>query len=300
MSKRTIAELALILATLIWGLSFPFVRIVVAEINPIVLTFWRGGIATLIFALFVFRTKNQRKQFFKVVPAGFFLGLFFYIAYLTQSQGLETIPSGRSAFITNLSVVIVPLLSPLFKTGYPTRNDIISSFVACIGLILLTDPLSQAGFAFGDFLTVLTALSFSIQIHLLQIYMKKYRTYDMISFMQVLFIFIFSALCLPMAKHTGPLTIFPTSVSAIGSLVFLAVIATVATIWLQARYQYETTPERAAIIYVLEPVFATIFGFIILHESMSWLSLTGAGLMVCSVLWVFVARMKFVKHIFKF
>lgn len=300
MSKRTIAELALILATLIWGLTFPFVRIVVAEINPVVLNFWRGAIATVIFALFVFRTKKQRQQFFTILPAGLLLGLFFYISYLTQSAGLKTIPSGRSAFITNLSVVIVPLLSPLFKNGYPTRNDIISSCVACIGLILLTNPLSQDGICFGDFLTVLSAFGFSIQIHLMQIYMKKYKTYGMISFMQVFFIFIFSVLCLPLAIQNGTLTMFPVSMPAIGSLLFLAIIATVATIWLQARYQYETTAERAAVIYVLEPVFATIFGFFILHESMSWLSLTGGLLMVCSVLWVFVARIKGIKSIFKF
>lgn len=299
MSKRTIAELALILATLIWGLTFPFVRMVVAEINPIVLNFWRGLLATLIFGLFVFRTKQQRHQFFTMLPAGLTLGLFFYISYLTQSAGLKTIPSGRSAFITNLSVVIVPLLSPLFKSGYPSKNDIISSCVACIGLILLTDPLSQNGICVGDFLTVLAAFGFSIQIHLMQIYMKRYKAYGMISFMQVFFILIFSALCLPFAINDGHLVWFPTSIGAISSLLFLAMIATVATIWLQARYQYETTAERAAVIYVLEPVFATIFGFFILRESMSWLSLTGALLMVCSVLWVFVARIKSVKQLFK-
>lgn len=300
MSKRTRAELVLILASFIWGLTFPFIRIVVAEINPVVLNFWRGGIAALIFAPFVLCFKNQRQQFFKLLPAGMLLGLFFYIGYLTQSIGLETLHSGRSAFITNLSVVLVPLLSPLFKSGYPTKNDIISSCIACVGLILLTDPFSDAGISVGDFWTVMTALAFSIQIHLVQIYMKRYKNYGMISFMQVLFIFIFSALCLPSALQNGAIKMFPTSTAAIGSLLFLAIVATVTIIWIQARYQYETTPERAAVIFVLEPVFAAILGFLILHESMSLLSLIGATLMVCSVLWGFIARLKNITYLFKF
>lgn len=291
MAKRTIAELALIFDTLVWGLTFPFIRIVVAEISPIVLNFWRGTIATVILSLFVCRTKEQRKMIVKMLPAGGILGIFFYMSYLTQSIGLQTIESGRSAFITNLSVVLVPLLSPLFKSGKPDKNDIISSAIAFVGLILLTDPFSQRGLRVGDFWTLLTALGFSVQIHLLQIYMKKFKSEGIISFVQVFFIGIFGALCMPFAVQNGHLQFFPSSPEAIYSLLYLAIIATVVTIWLQARYQYETTAERAAVIYVLEPVFATIFGFFILHESMSLLSLMGATLMVCSVMWIFIIRL---------
>lgn len=291
MSKRTSAELALIFATFIWGLTFPFVRIVVAEISPIVLNFWRGTAASFIFALFVFQTKEQRKLMLKMLPAGCILGLFFYISYLTQATGLQTITSGRSAFITNLSVVLVPLLSPLFKNGRPSKNDIISSCIACVGLVLLTDPLSQTGMRIGDFWTILTALGFSIQIHLLQIYMDKFKAYGIMSFVQMLFIAIFSILCMPFARQNNTFAFLPTSVEGIYSLLFLAVFATASTTWLQARYQHDTTAERAAVIYVLEPVFATIFGFFILHESMSVLSFVGASVMVFSVFWIFLARL---------
>jgi len=290
MSKKTFAELVLIFTALVWSLTYPLIRIVVSEMSPAVLMFWRGTIAAIIFGIFIFYSKHALSIVLKLLPAGFFLGFFFYIGYITQAIGLQTIESGRSAFITSLYVVFVPILSPIFRGSPPTKHDIISCFIAFSGLALLTDPLSQDGLRVGDLLTLIAALCFSVQIHLIQIYTRKYKNYIVFSFLQAVYIGIFSAICIPFINGSTIVQWLPTSKSGLYSLLYLAVFATATTTWLQTRFQHNTTAERASIIYVLEPVFALIFGYYILNEVVSFVSLFGACMMILAVLWGFMAR----------
>ena len=279
---RIKAELALCVDTLIWGLSFPVIKILLEEVNPQNLVFLRSVIATIIFLPFVFFSNQNRKNFFKLMPIGAVLGLLYYISYLTQTIGLQKIPSGRSAFITSLSVVFVPLLSPLFKQGYPKKKDIISMILALIGIFFLTDPFVSKGFSIGDSWTIICSLSFSIQILLLQLVIKKYKFYMLISFFHIFFIMIFSSLSV--FSHHSSIHI-PHTLNGYYSLFYLSILAMFVTTFLQNRFQHETTAERASIIYALEPVFASIFGYTLLNENQSLLNILGGGLVIMSVLW---------------
>ena len=77
------------------------------------------------------------------------------------------------------------------------------------------------------------------------------------------------------------------------ALIYLGVIAMVLTTWLQTRYQGYTTPERAAVIYIVEPVFACIFGYILLNETMTIANLIGGLLIIIAVFWNYI--IKFIK-----
>ncbi|MES2613816.1 MAG: DMT family transporter [Bdellovibrionota bacterium] len=286
---RTKGELALLLATFIWGLTFPFIRIVLQEMHSLQLVFLRGIIAGLIFLPFILLIKQNKKNLIRLLPMGAILGILYFTSYFSQAIGLETISSGRSAFITNLSVIFVPLLSPLFKRGSPSRNDIISCVIALCGMYFLCNPFGQTGINIGDFWTLLTAICFSIQIHSLQ-WAMEYKPFPLIySFWQVTFVGLFSLIFMPFYKSN----IYTTHIStgAILALIYLAVIAMVLATWIQSRYQGYTSPERAAVIYIIEPVFACFFGYIILNETMSVPNLFGGFLIIFAVLWVYIVKL---------
>lgn len=291
---RTKAELALVIATLFWGLTFPFIRIVVLEISPLHLVFLRGVIACIIFFPIVLFIKKERKALIKLLPIGGVLGFLYFVSYLSQSIGLQTISSGRSAFITNLSVFFVPILSPVFKHSLPTKNDIISCFIALCGMYFLTNPFSESGIKTGDLWTILTAICFSLQIHILQWALKHNPFANVYAFWQVTFIAIFSLLFLPFSKEKS--LFLPDSTEALLALIYLGVIAMVITTWIQTRYQSYTSPERAAVIYIIEPVFACFFGFIILHEVMTYKNLFGGFLIIFAVSWNYIYKIFIVKY----
>jgi drug/metabolite transporter (DMT)-like permease len=82
---------------------------------------------------------------------------------------------------------------------------------------------------------------------------------------------------------TGPVRI-PLSAWVLGALIFCATLATVATFWLQARFQGQTTAQRVALIFALEPVFATAFAWWLLGETMGLIGGLGAILVLAAVL----------------
>ena len=78
----------------------------------------------------------------------------------------------------------------------------------------------------------------------------------------------------------------PLSAWIISALIFCATLATVATFWLQARFQGQTTAQRAALVFALEPVFATAFAWLLLGETIGWIGAFGAVLVLGAVLGV--------------
>jgi drug/metabolite transporter (DMT)-like permease len=220
------------------------------------------------------------------------LGFLLYLCYLFQTFGLETIPAGKSAFLTNLTIIFVPLTSVLFQRSTPVLSDIISSCIALTGFYFLTDPFYGEGLSKGELWTILSAFCFSFYIQYLQIFIEKKGHAKIFSFLQIFFMTFFASICL-LFLPSGSF-FFPINFLNIFSLFYLGAIAMVATLLLQSFYQYKTTPERATVIYLLEPVFAIFFGYLILNEKMSPRGFLGAFLMIFAVIWVyFIYRKKY-------
>jgi drug/metabolite transporter (DMT)-like permease len=68
------------------------------------------------------------------------------------------------------------------------------------------------------------------------------------------------------------------------SLAYLTLFATLATTYAQTRFQKDTTPTRAVIIFTIEPVFAAILAYFLLRETLGTLGLLGGFLIICGVL----------------
>lgn len=159
--------------------------------------------------------------------------------------------------------------------------DVFAAIGATLGLLLLTQP-EEGGISKGDMWVLLCAVSYALYIVLLQKALDRHR-FDSVrfSFIQVFGVFCCSALCLPLAK--GPLHL-PQSNAVWIALLFCATFATIGTSWLQTEYQKYTTAQRTALIFAMEPVFASIFGYLIIGEKMSGQSMLGAGIILSSIL----------------
>jgi drug/metabolite transporter (DMT)-like permease len=68
-------------------------------------------------------------------------------------------------------------------------------------------------------------------------------------------------------------------------LAYLGVVATAAMLFLQAQAQRHVSADKAALIYAMEPVFAALFAWIGLSESLSLRAALGAALVVLAVLY---------------
>jgi drug/metabolite transporter (DMT)-like permease len=75
-----------------------------------------------------------------------------------------------------------------------------------------------------------------------------------------------------------------------GKLLYLAIFATVLTTYWQTRYQRDTTPTRAAVIFTLESVFAAILGSFVMNETLGATGVLGGALIVTGLLTVELKR----------
>lgn len=282
LEPRTRADLALVLVALFWGVTFPLIRGALDLLSPVQFVAWRFTLATLVFLPFVLVSGRARRALRPVAGAGLLLGLISGFSYFTQTWGLQTVPAGRAAFITGTNVVIVPLLAPLFRAGRPGRVDFVAAAVATVGLYLMT--VGEQGFGqglgSGDLWVLLCAVSYAVYLLVLQRVLARPRDSVALAFSQVAAIALIADLAL---GATGEVRI-PWSAWVLASLAVCATLATVATFWLQARFQGRTTPQRVALIFALEPVFATAFAWWLLGEKMGPTGAVGAVVVLGAVL----------------
>jgi len=277
------ADLALVLVSLFWGVTFPLIRGALESVEPFAFIGWRFALATAAFLPFVLVRPEARRGLARVLGPGALLGALAWTAYVSQTIGLQTVPAGRAAFITGTSVIIVPLLAPAFRAGAPRRIDLLAALVAAAGLYLLTRGEGHGeGLGTGDLWVVGCAVSYSVYLLVLQRVLRVQHDVVALSFVQVASIGVVGGSILAARGGVG----IELNGEVLRALLFCALVATVGTFWLQTRFQGSTTPQRAALIFALEPVFATVFAWWWLGEGLDPAGMAGAALILAAVLGV--------------
>ncbi len=275
-SKRTKADLILLSITIIWGTTFVIVKDALHFISPLIFQGVRFAIAAIIVGLFTLKyVKNSTAI---TIKHGVFLGLLLGIGFGFQTIGLQITSASKSAFITGMMVVFTPLLQLVIERRKPTKGNVAGIMFVAMGLYLLTSPAGST-FNFGDFLTVCCAIIFAFYIVYLDIFTRDSFPREIV-FHQML---VTSILGFALSPFLEQPKFIPDS-SALTGLIYTAIFASAINTFLQSKYQRDTTPTRAAIIFAVEPVVATIFAFIVLHEVLPALSIFGGALIISGLL----------------
>ncbi len=274
--NRLYAEMALFLATFIWGGTFVINKIGLLDCTPITFIAVRFWIASVVFGVIFWKQiiKIDRTTFVK----GTFLGILLFLGFAGQITGLQYTTASKSGFITGMLVVFTPISQLLIERKSPTKGNIIGVILVTIGLWFLTSP-EGAGFNKGDLMTLCAAFVWGPYIVYLDVFTKAHDV-KQITFIQVLMTALLASMIVPFAETP---TIHWTG-NYVWSLLYTAILATIITTYIQAQYQKETTPTRAAIIYSAEPVVSAILAFFVLYEIIGLLGIFGGVLITTGVL----------------
>jgi drug/metabolite transporter (DMT)-like permease len=264
------ADLWLLLASLIWGTSFPLVKMALFDVSPLLFLAVRFSLGALCILPFLIVKKRR------ITPDRFWrggvLGLFMFLGMMLQTLGLQYTTASKSGFLTGLCVVFVPFLVVLIEKRMPRLISLIGVVLAVAGIFFLTDP-RGGGFNKGDLLTLLCAVSFAFQILFVEMLVKKDES-DILAFLMV----AATAILAGMSCMFLEVVRFNPSARGVGALCFTAVFCTAIGFHMQIRWQPRTTATAAAVIYTTEPVFAVVFAFMILDERLTSAAWIGAGL----------------------
>ncbi|HET9699177.1 MAG TPA: DMT family transporter [Terriglobales bacterium] len=280
MSRSLKAHILLVFITFAWGSTFVLVKNALAEVSPLVFNTLRMVIAAVALVVIFHRALGKITR--KSAQAGAIVGIFLFLGYAFQTTGLRLTTPSKSAFITGLAVVLVPIIVAVSGRRLPNRWTLVGVLFALIGLYLMTIP-SGEGFSLasinrGDLLTLGCAASFAMHIFAIGRATERHP-FEHISIMQVATAAVLMALIIPVETPK-----FSWSTPAMSAILFTALICTAAAFSIQSWAQQFTPPTHTALIFALEPVFAAMTSYVLLGERLGVRGTIGAILILSGIL----------------
>ena len=284
------ADAALLFNTVVWGATFVLVKAALADVSPILFLALRFSLAAVALAA-VFRRVAGAAWSWKTARAGGLAGVFLCSGYALQTLGLRFTSAPKSAFLTGLTSVMVPLLGALVYRSRPQVSELVGVLVATAGLVLMTLKGVTGAIGPGDALTLLGAVAFAAQIVTLGHYSGGHysgghfsgqMSFELLSVSQ-----IGAAAVLALGTfwwaETPRVSWRP---AVVWGILITGLVCTALAYTVQAWAQQYTTSTRTALIYMLEPVFAWITSFLLAGEGLSGQARAGAALILGGVLLV--------------
>lgn len=284
--RARVAEAALAWNTIVWGATFVLVKAALDHVSPLLFLALRFSLATVAL-LAIFRVTHPKWHAagwdhpWRAIFAGALTGSFLFSGYLLQTLGLRLTSAPKSAFITGLTSVMVPLLAALVYRNRPQVSEVVGVLVATVGMGLMTLQGALGSISKGDLLTFFCSIGFAAHIVTLG-HFSEHVSFELLSVGQIGAAALWS-LSLFWWVESPRLEWQPVLVYAI---LITGLLATALAFTLQAWAQQYTTSTRTALIYMLEPVFAWVTSFFLMGEGLAPRAALGAALILGGVILV--------------
>jgi drug/metabolite transporter (DMT)-like permease len=285
MSRSAKAHLLLLAVVAIWGSTFVLVKDALADVSPLLFNLMRMAVAALCVGIFYRKHIGHIDR--RALLYGSVTGLFLATGYQFQTAGLRLTTPSKSAFITGMTVIFVPLLVAIPRlrpsgSRAPRWNAFLGALLAFAGIVFLTTPPHSdfhfSSINFGDLLTLACALGFAFHVLALAHFSPRMR-FEQLAILQMSFATLFMGISLPMFEcphihWTG---------NVIFALLVAAVLATAVAFTVQSWAQQILPATHTVVLFTLEPVFAWLISWAVLGERLGLRSGAGALLILTGI-----------------
>ena len=280
-SRRTalVATLALLAVTASWGSTFYLIKDLLDRVPTLDFLAIRFAIASL--AMLLVAPRALRRLSAESRRHALVLGLVYGMAQILQTAGLAHTAASVSGFITGMYVVFTPFLAALLLRTRITRITWIAVMLATAGLAVLT--LEGISVGYGESITLVAAGLYALHIVGLGAWSRPSEAMGM-SIVQLM---VIAAVCFVATVPDG--IVLPTTQGDWLSLVYMALVAGAAALFIQTWAQAHLPPTRAAIIMSMEPVFASLFAVWLGGERVTTDLIQGGALVLSAMLLVELA-----------
>ncbi|WP_186375408.1 DMT family transporter [Paenibacillus xylanexedens] len=270
------ADVQMLLATVIWGSSYLFMKSGLASMQELNLIALRFGIAFVAAGLLFHRRLRSVDR--GTLLAGGVLGTALFAAFVFITYGVQRTTASQAGFLISLAVIFVPILTTVLRRRLPDKRLGVSIVVAVAGLGLLTLQ-HEMSLHLGDLLCILAALLYAVYIMIAGKYTPNHDPLTL------------GIVQLGVAALLGTVATFlfetpqlPDTPESWASILGLGVLCSGLGYILQTFAQRHASPTRTSLIFSLEPLFAAAFAFIFQGESLTLQGYCGAALMLAGVL----------------
>jgi drug/metabolite transporter (DMT)-like permease len=259
--------IALFFSALFFGSTFLIVKNLLVSFSPTFIVFMRYVIASIFF-LIIGGIPNTRS-----LRPGILMGIFLWLGYITQTQGLLTTSTINSGVVTGFYVVLTPFFSKFINKTELHKKNYIYSFLGFLGIVLIS--ITDISQIFGNIFTIICAFSYAMHIVLVERYIED------LNISQLMFVqsFIGSLLCIPFIE-LNQINNFDEYWIPI---VFLGLVVNVCAFYLQLYGQKVIKASTSALILSLEAIFALFIGILLAGEVLNFLSWCGVLFVLISI-----------------
>ena len=288
--KPLLGAIVLLVATVIWGLSYVAQSDGMRYLGPLTYSCVRillGGVA-LVPTVWAFHrfdpryrtgTKIERHQINRIsILGGIVVGVFMCGAATLQQYGIAVTSAGKAGFLTALYIVLVPVFGVFFKRKI-TWLAAASVLLALIGSYFLCVTGSLT-IELGDWLLIGDALLFAFQILFIDFFMARGADAVLLSCTE--FLTAGLLLVVPMFLFEQPT--WQSVWDAKYTILYAGLASGAVGYTLQVLGQREIEPTAASLLMSLESVFAVLFGWLLLGQALSVRELLGCALVFAAVI----------------
>ena len=288
--KKFWGSMAMLIATILWGISFSAQSRGMRLVEPMLFTAFRSAIAVIalavvimIFDLVRFKrltvwgdagTPEARKD---LLWGGLWCGIVISAASICQQFGLKYTSAGKTGFLTALYIVIVPVIGLFFKRK-SSRILWLAVGLALVGSWLLCGGIDSIGK--GEIFVIICAFIYSIHIMVIDHYAAKCDCVRL-SALQFAVATVLASMASPVA---GEPWIAENIAATAPYWLFCGICSSAIAFTLQMVAQKYLHPVTATLLMSLESVFAVIGGWIFLHEVLTPRELIGCAIIFAAVI----------------
>lgn len=284
MNNKIKGSASLLLATLIWGTAFIFQSVGMDHIGPFTFQAIRCTLAVIgMVAVIWILDKKAGRDFLKgwqdkrLWKAGLLCGIPLFLACDLQQLGLVYTTAGKAGFLTAMYIVMVPILGIFLKRKISFIVPI-SVGIAVVGLYLLSFS-GTGSVNIGDIFMIICAVMFAVQILIVDHFAADVDAVRL-NCIQAGVVAVASSIITAFTEQVH----IPDLLNCWLPLCYTGFISMGAAYSLQIIGQKHVEPTTAALIMSLESVFAALFGWLLLKETMTVSEVFGCILMFVAVI----------------
>lgn len=286
--------LALLLALLMWGTSFPAMKFALDTTHPFSIIFYRFFFAFAVLIPFFILRFKKNIIIIKENKELFILGIFNFLGMVLQLAGIKYTTSTKSAIITQLLIVVVCVLAYFFLKEKLDIWKIVGIVFSMVGAVILSTNLQFEGLldkrtVLGDLLVFAAVFFWGFFVIFTRKFTLRFGGF-MLLFPSVTATFLIS---IPAAILSGKL---PIDVMGLLVSLYLAIFCTIIPTLLFNYALKELDAITSSIIGPVEVLSAALIAYIFLGERLTLLEMTGGLFVILSIYIVIIANKKTVSE----
>jgi drug/metabolite transporter (DMT)-like permease len=282
-NQKNKAVFLTILAGVLWGTSFPIIKIGLTYIDPFAFVFWRFLIATIALLAVMLLL---RKLEFKIADKKLliFLGVANAAGYLLQYVGMNFTTAAKAALFINLSAIWVALLSPKLLGESFSRKKIAGVLFGFLGIILVSTNMDFSIFGAGQYIGDLMLIVSGVSWALFMIYNKKLITNSTSSqFQSMTWVLALTLFFITPFSVLAGSRFFDLTWTAWLAIFYTAIVCWVLPYYLWIEGLKHLSASTSTILLLSEIVIAVILSILVLKEPITVFSTIGAFFIIVAI-----------------